>query len=100
MASSNGKKRSPADVVRRARDQVEELLGKPVEGVSAVARDGSSGWTVTLEVLELARIPETTSLLGSYEAKLDREGDLLEARRLRRYARNQSDPVQQQQQQQ
>ena len=50
---------------------------------------------VTLELLELPRIPDTTSLLGTYEATLDADGNLLDARRLRRYPRNQYDPVQQ-----
>ena len=49
---------------------------------------------MTLELVELERIPETTSLIGSYEVKLDADGNLVEARRLRRYPRNQSDPIQ------
>jgi hypothetical protein len=93
MASNNGK-RSPAEIAQLARQQVEELFGKPVEAVSAVSRT-DDGWTVTLELVELPRIPDTTSLLGSYEALLDGGGDLLEAKRVRRYARNQTDPVQQ-----
>ncbi len=88
---------SPAEVVRLARSQVEELFGKPVEGVSGVTRNGDDGWTVTLEVLELARIPDTTSVVGAYEAHLDAGGTLLEARRLRRYARNQTDSQRQEQ---
>lgn len=96
MAES-GKKLSPPEVVGRARDQVQELFGKPVEAVSGFEQsngDGDSEWTVTLELLELARIPETTSLLGTYEATLDADGNLLGAKRVRRYPRNQSDPVQ------
>jgi hypothetical protein len=95
MASSTGRRLDAGEVVRRAREQLEELFGKPVEGVSAIARDGTRGWIVTLDVVELPRIPDTTSLLGSYEAKLDGNGNLLEARRLRRYPRNQADPLQQ-----
>ena len=49
---------------------------------------------MTLELLELARIPDTTSVLGSYEALLDGNGDLLEAKRVRRYSRNQTDAQQ------
>ena len=97
MASAKSKKRSPAEIVRAAREQAEELLGKEVEAISGISRDGTRGWTVTLDVLELERIPPTTSLLGTYEAKLDADGDLLEVRRVRRYARNQADPPQQQQ---
>jgi hypothetical protein len=97
MAES-GKKLSPPELVGRAREQMEELFGKPVEAVSAFEQtngDGDGkGWTVTLELLELERIPDTTSLLGTYEATLDGDGNLLGAHRVRRYPRNQSDPVQ------
>lgn len=89
---------SPPEVVGRARQQVEQLFGKPVEAVSGFGRpeengDGG-GWTVTLELLELSRIPDTTSLLGTYEATLDADGNLLDARRTRRYPRNQYDAQQ------
>ena len=95
MAES-GKKLSPPQLVGRARQQVEELFGKPVEAVSGFEQSNGDGkgWTVTLELLELPRIPDTTSLLGTYEATLDGDGNLLGARRTRRYPRNQSDPVQ------
>jgi hypothetical protein len=95
MAES-GKKLSPPQLVGRARQQVEELFGKPVEAVSGFEQSNGDGkgWTVTLELLELERIPDTTSLLGTYEATLDGDGNLLGAKRLRRYPRNQSDPVQ------
>jgi len=99
MAES-GKKLSLPQLVGRAREQVEELFGKPVEAVSGFEQtngDGDGdGWTVTLELLELERIPDTTSLLGSYEATLDGDGNLLGAHRTRRYPRNQSDPIQRQ----
>lgn len=95
MAES-GKKLSPPELVGRARDQIHELFGKPVEAVSAFEQSNGDGkgWTVTLELLELARIPDTTSLLGTYEATLDGDGNLLGAKRVRRYPRNQTDPVQ------
>jgi gas vesicle protein GvpO len=92
MASTANRKQTPAEAARLAREQVEELFGKPVESVSAIARgENGDGWAVTLELVELPRIPDTTSVLGSYEAILDANGDLLEAKRVRRYARNQTD---------
>jgi hypothetical protein len=96
MAES-GKTLSPPEVVGRAREQIQELFGKPVESVSGFEQtngdgDGDGkGWTVTLELLELARIPDTTSLLGTYEATLDGDGNLLGAKRVSRYPRNQAD---------
>ena len=96
MAEST-KRLTPPQVVGRARQQMEELFGKPVETVSGFGRpeDNGGGWTVTLELLELSRIPDTTSLLGTYEATLDADGNLLDARRVRRYPRNQYDAAQQ-----
>jgi hypothetical protein len=96
MADS-GNKLTPPQLVGRARQQMEELFGKQVESVSGFEETNGDrkdkGWTVTLELLELPRIPDTTSLLGTYEATLDANGNLLGAKRLRRYPRNQIDPV-------
>jgi gas vesicle protein GvpO len=97
MAESR-KKLSPPELVGRARRQMEELFGKPVESVSGFGHpeDNGGGWTVTLEILELPRIPDTTSLLGTYEVTLDSNGNLTDAKRVRRYPRNQYDPIRQQ----
>jgi Gas vesicle synthesis protein GvpO len=90
-SSSRRKKLNAAEAVGRAREQLEQLLGRSAETISSFSADGSKGWVVTVEVVELERIPESTSLLGSYEVKLDDSGDLVEARRVRRYSRNQVD---------
>jgi hypothetical protein len=96
--AENGKSLSLPELLGRAKAQVEELFGKPIEAVSGFEEtDGNGkGWTVTLELLELPRIPDTTSLLGTYKATLDGDGNLLGAHRVRRYPRNQTDPVQRQ----
>ncbi len=90
------KKMSLPELVGRAREQIEELFEKPVESVSGFEQTNGDGqgWTVTLELLELPRIPDTTSLLGTYEATLDGDGNLVGAHRTRRYPRNQYDPIQ------
>jgi hypothetical protein len=49
-------------------------------------KDGSE-WRVTVEVVELARIPNTTDVLGKYEVTLDKDGEVTSARRTRRYPR-------------
>ena len=50
------------------------------------------GWTLEVEVLELARVPDTMSLLASYQVELDPQGELTGYRRVRRYERGRADP--------
>jgi hypothetical protein len=77
----------PAEVLRAARRQVAELTGFGVESVSSFERNGDDAWVVTVEVLELERVPNTMDLLGSYEVKLSDDGDITSFRRRRRYHR-------------
>jgi hypothetical protein len=83
-----------ADRLRRVTETARELLqtlsGADVESVSALDRtDG--GWRVTLEAVELRRIPDSTDVLATYEVELDGDGDLVRYERRRRYSRSQSD---------
>ena len=73
---------------QRALEELAELVGCPAEGVIGVRRD-DDGWVVTVEVLEVGRVPETTDVLASYDVVVDEEGDVMEYRRLRRYLRAQ-----------
>jgi hypothetical protein len=68
---------------------VHDLIGRPIESVTGIDKNGSE-WTVTLEVLELERVPNTTDVLGKYEVTLDKNGELTGARRTRRYVRAES----------
>jgi hypothetical protein len=74
----------------RAREFLQELSSVDVESVSGLDRT-QSGWLVTLEAVEVRRIPESTDVLATYEVELDDDGDLARYERLRRYARAQSD---------
>jgi hypothetical protein len=65
---------------------MQELIGRPVESITGMEKDGNE-WTVTLEVLELQRVPTTTDVLGKYEVTLDKDGELTGAQRTRRYPR-------------
>jgi hypothetical protein len=65
---------------------VQQLIGRPIESVTGMEKNGSE-WTVTLEVLELERVPNTTDVLGKYEVTLDKNGDLTGVQRTRRYNR-------------
>ncbi|THC51321.1 gas vesicle protein [Streptomyces sp. A1499] len=81
----------PMVVLRGAREQLAELTGMTPESVSSFERT-ESGWLLEVEVLELARVPDTMSLLASYEVQLDPQGELTGYRRLRRYERGRSEP--------
>jgi hypothetical protein len=75
--------------VGEAIKQVHQLIGKPIESVTGMEKDGND-WTVTLEVLELSRIQNTTDVLGSYEVTLDKDGELTGIQRTRRYPRSEA----------
>ena len=79
-----------AQAVRAARQALEELIGRPSDGASGVHRH-DDGWAVHVDVLEVARIPDTTSLLATYEVLLDQDGELTSYRRTRRYRRGAAD---------
>lgn len=80
---------SGAQLAQRARRQLAELTGLEAESVIAFERADDT-WRVTVELLELSRVPETDDMLGIYEANLDENGELLRYRRLRRYPRSQA----------
>ncbi len=81
---------SGRDAVREAREQLAELIGRPVEQVLAMERD-EEGWQVTVQVVELERIPNSTDVLGCYRVDVDPGGEVVGYRRLRRYNRSQAD---------
>jgi hypothetical protein len=76
--------------MRSATQQLTELLGRAPESVSAL-KPVDEGWEAQIEVLELERIPETSSVMASYQVVLDPAGNLLEYERGRRYTRAQVD---------
>jgi hypothetical protein len=88
---SAGKEISARDAVRRVRDELPDLLGRPVESVLGVQREDEDGWTVTVAVVELRRIPNSTDVLGAYTVTLDEAGELTGYQRRRRYNRSQAD---------
>lgn len=93
MAESkrNGKGGS-REIAERAVEQMQNLIDRPIEAVTGIEKDGDE-WTVTLEVLELQRVPSTTDVLGKYEVTLDKDGELTGLQRTRRYPRAESGEV-------
>lgn len=86
MAESNDGRLSAAELSHAAITTVEELTGYEPEAVTGLEWDGDS-WEVTVDVLELSRIPNTTDVLASYVVQLDEKGTLRGFKRARRFQR-------------
>ncbi|MFF7853086.1 gas vesicle protein GvpO [Streptomyces sp. NPDC007904] len=84
------KRPSPMEVLRQARGQLAELTGMEAESVSSFEQT-EEGWALEVEVLELERVPDTMSLMASYQVELDPDGQLTGYRRVRRYERGRAD---------
>jgi Gas vesicle synthesis protein GvpO len=82
---------SGRQAVREAREQLFELIGRPVEQVLGVQRGDDGDWEVLVQVVELERIPNSTDVLGAYQVTLDEDGEVVGYRRLRRFVRSQAD---------
>ncbi|MFE1291174.1 gas vesicle protein [Streptomyces sp. NPDC058751] len=89
-SASPSRPKGPARAIHSAVEQLGLLLGRAPEAVSAI-RPKDDGWEADVEVLELERIPETTSVMATYRVTLDGEGDLMAYERKRRYTRGQID---------
>src|SRR5215211_8834381 len=79
------------EAVHEAREQLFELIGRPVEQVLAIERNDDGEWQVLVQVVELERIPNSTDVLGAYRVTLDCDGEVVGYRRVRCYVRSQAD---------
>ncbi len=77
------------EVAERARQQLAEVTGlKPVAVVGSY-RD-AEGWHITVDLLEMARLPQSTDILGTYVVSLDEEGNMLKFEKKRARLRSES----------
>jgi len=88
-SAGGGTRLSGPKAVAAARENLEALTNQPVESVSGLMRT-RDGWAVSLEVVELERVPRSTDLMASYRVEIDNEGELLGYERVHRYYRNQA----------
>ncbi|MEE1752908.1 gas vesicle protein GvpO [Streptomyces sp. SP18CS02] len=79
-----------ASAMRSAAGQLAQLLGRAPDSVSSL-KPTEDGWEAQVEVLELERIPDTTSVMASYKVALDPDGQLISYERTRRYSRGMID---------
>jgi hypothetical protein len=89
-AGSNGHARGDGlgELVGGARSSLEALTGKPVDAVSGI-EPSDDGYRITLEVLEVQRVPATTDVLATYCVDVDDSGDITSFTKTSRYYRNQ-----------
>ena len=78
--------------VRGALEQFAELTQLEPVGATGVRRE-EHGWSVLVDVVELERVPSTTSVMATYRVDLDRSGALAGYERLRRFSRGAVDPT-------
>lgn len=70
------------ELAERAKSRLAELTGLKPVAVTGAFKD-EPGWHVTLDMLELSRIPTASDILGEYEVLLDDDGNLLRFERHR-----------------
>jgi gas vesicle protein GvpO len=86
MASNDNGRLSAAELSQAALMTVGQLTGYQPEAVTGLEWDGEH-WQITVDALEMARIPNTTDVLGSYVVQLDEQGTLRGYHRARRFQR-------------
>jgi len=77
---------SARELVLAARRTIDDLTGYHPEAVSGFQWDGEE-WLVSVDVLELERVPNTTDVMATYVVQLDDQGRLLGYKRVRRFQR-------------
>jgi Gas vesicle synthesis protein GvpO len=76
------------ELIKNVKAQLQELTGFSADSVSDfTATEG--GWEMTVNLLELKRIPASTDLLAAYRITLDKAGNVTGYHRARRYLRDQ-----------
>jgi hypothetical protein len=76
------------EIAVRAKKDLARITGLDADRVSAVKAE-PDGWHVTVDLIELRRIPPATDVLAAYEAVFAPAGTLVSFERTRRYLRDQ-----------
>jgi hypothetical protein len=81
----------PLELAEQARQQVCAMTGLQSGTVTGFGRAGADRWVVTVEVLELERIPNTMDVMGTFEVTLSEDGEVVGLRRSGRHRRSETD---------
>jgi len=77
------------ELAERARQQLAQVTGfKPVAVVGSFK--DAEGWHVSVDMLEMTRLPESTDVLGTYLVLMDEEGDMVKFEKKRTRLRAES----------
>jgi hypothetical protein len=80
-----------AAAAESARGHFHSLTGHEKSSVTGLKPRAEGGWSVLLDVVELSRIPASTSVMATYRVDIDGDGALCGCERLRRYTRGATD---------
>jgi hypothetical protein len=78
------------EILDAAKDQLTVLTGRVPDSVSGLRRS-DNGWRMKIDMVELERIPPSTSVMATYEVELDRDGNVVGYEQERRFVRGQAD---------
>ncbi len=81
----------PADAIRAATAEFGAVTGLTPHAVTGIRARSEGGWSVLVDVVELARIPDSTSVMATYRVDVDSGGELYACERLRRFTRGATD---------
>jgi gas vesicle protein GvpO len=84
---------SPREMAAHAVQEFTALYGHPAHQVTGIRKSDDGGWSVLVDVVELERIPQSTSLLATYRVDVDERGQLVSYERLRRFTYGAADPT-------
>jgi hypothetical protein len=79
-----------ASAVQKALEQFAALTRMEPVATTGVRRE-DHGWSVLIDVVELERVPSTTSVMATYRVDLDGDGEVVGYERLRRFNRGSVD---------
>jgi hypothetical protein len=91
MNEESATRMSAAVAIQAAVSQFRAMASREPEGVTGVRRTPEGDWSVLIDVVELERIPATTTVMATYRVDIDAGGELLACERLRRYTRGTTD---------
>ena len=77
------------EIGRMAKEELTGLMGLEPDTVSGLRHD-DEGWHVTVEMIELKRIPPSSDVLHTYDVLLDEDGEILSYQRVRSYTRGET----------